>query len=127
MSGRRDTIVDWGKDVSRTVDYLESRPDIDSENISLVGLSMGGIYVPIFGALEPRFKSLVIIGGGLHDGMQDYPVVYRGIAPDTFTDDVDVVVEGWLGKDGTFHATTLLANAVRIAGSGPMLSLKRIE
>jgi cytochrome c-type biogenesis protein CcmE len=36
-------------------------------------------------------------------------VVYRGLAPDTFTDDVDVVVEGRLGRDGTFEATTLLA------------------
>jgi cytochrome c-type biogenesis protein CcmE len=36
-------------------------------------------------------------------------VVYRGIAPDTFTDGVDVVVEGRMGEDGTFHATTLLA------------------
>ena len=37
------------------------------------------------------------------------PVSYRGIAPDTFTDGVDVVVEGRMGQDGTFHATTLLA------------------
>jgi cytochrome c-type biogenesis protein CcmE len=36
-------------------------------------------------------------------------VVYRGLAPDTFTDDVDVVVEGRLMPDGTFRATTLLA------------------
>ena len=43
------------------------------------------------------------------DGARDYPVLYRGIAPDTFTDGVDVVVEGRLGQDGTFHATTLLA------------------
>ena len=43
------------------------------------------------------------------DGAQSYPVVYRGIAPDTFTDGVDVVVEGRLQRDGTFHATTLLA------------------
>jgi cytochrome c-type biogenesis protein CcmE len=43
------------------------------------------------------------------DGVQSYPVVYRGLAPDTFTDDVDVVVEGRLQPDGTFHATTLLA------------------
>jgi cytochrome c-type biogenesis protein CcmE len=35
--------------------------------------------------------------------------VYRGIAPDTFTDGVDVVVEGRMANDGTFHATTLLA------------------
>src|SRR3954463_5733023 len=43
------------------------------------------------------------------DGARDVPVVYRGIAPDTFTDGVDVVVEGRMGQDGTFHATTLLA------------------
>ena len=43
------------------------------------------------------------------DGAQVVPVVYRGIAPDTFTDGVDVVVEGRMGRDGTFHATTLLA------------------
>ena len=33
----------------------------------------------------------------------------KGIAPDTFTDGVDVVVEGRMATDGTFHATTLLA------------------
>ena len=43
------------------------------------------------------------------DGTRTYPVVYRGIIPDTFTDSVDVVVEGRLGRDGTFRATTLLA------------------
>ena len=43
------------------------------------------------------------------DGAQTYNVVYRGITPDTFTDGVDVVVEGRLGRDNTFRATTLLA------------------
>ncbi len=42
-------------------------------------------------------------------GQQTYPVHYRGITPDTFTDGVDVVVEGRLSPDGTFEATTLLA------------------
>jgi cytochrome c-type biogenesis protein CcmE len=43
------------------------------------------------------------------DGAKTFPVIYRGIAPDTFTDSVDVVVEGRMGPDGTFRATTLLA------------------
>ena len=45
------------------------------------------------------------------DGKQSYPVTYRGLAPDTFTDqqEIEVVVEGRLGQDGVFHATTLLA------------------
>jgi cytochrome c-type biogenesis protein CcmE len=43
------------------------------------------------------------------DGAKTYQVSYRGIAPDTFTDGVDVVVEGRLAHDGTFRATTVLA------------------
>ena len=43
------------------------------------------------------------------DGTQTYPVVYRGLPPDTFDDDADVVVEGRLARDGVFHATSLLA------------------
>jgi cytochrome c-type biogenesis protein CcmE len=43
------------------------------------------------------------------DGQRTWPVTYRGLAPDTFTDEVDVVVEGRLQSDGVFHATTLLA------------------
>lgn len=43
------------------------------------------------------------------DGTKTYPVVYKGIIPDTFTDSVDVVVEGRLNRAGTFEATVLLA------------------
>ena len=53
------------------------------------------------------------------DGAQAYPVTYRGIAPDTFTDEVDVVVEGRLGRDGTFRATTLLAKCASRYESAP--------
>jgi cytochrome c-type biogenesis protein CcmE len=43
------------------------------------------------------------------DGSRTYPVTYRGLAPDTFTDSVEVVLEGRLQRDGTFRATTVLA------------------
>jgi cytochrome c-type biogenesis protein CcmE len=53
-------------------------------------------------------------GGRLYDfrvtdGSHTFPVQYKGIAPDTFTDSVDVVIGGRMGSDGTFHATELLA------------------
>lgn len=53
------------------------------------------------------------------DGAREIPVVYRGIAPDTFTDGVDVVVEGRMGRDGTFRATTLLAKCASRYESAP--------
>jgi cytochrome c-type biogenesis protein CcmE len=45
------------------------------------------------------------------DGLHTYPVTYRGLVPDTFTDanDIEVVVEGRLGRDGVFRATDVLA------------------
>ena len=55
---------------------------------------------------EPSGRSLSF---KMTDGAQNYAVPYRGIAPDTFTDGVDVVVEGRLDANGTFQATTLLA------------------
>lgn len=53
------------------------------------------------------------------DGAREIPVIYRGIAPDTFTDAVEVVVEGRMGRDGVFHATTLLAKCASRYESAP--------
>ncbi|MEJ2647208.1 MAG: cytochrome c maturation protein CcmE [Sedimentisphaerales bacterium] len=38
----------------------------------------------------------------------EVPVIYKGVIPDNFTEDIDVVVEGRLDVDGTFKADTLL-------------------
>ncbi|MBI2403691.1 MAG: cytochrome c maturation protein CcmE [Gemmatimonadetes bacterium] len=71
-----------------------------------VGVKMGARVVT--GSIQRDVASQTISFQAT-DGQQTYPVVYRGLAPDTFTDDVDVVVEGRLMPDGTFRATTLLA------------------
>jgi len=71
-----------------------------------VGVKMGARVV--HGSIQRDVASQTITFQ-VTDGQQTYPVVYRGLAPDTFTDDVDVVVEGRLMPDGTFRATTLLA------------------
>ena len=71
-----------------------------------VGIKLGARVVPgsirrAAGGREFEFQ--------VTDGARTVPVFYRGIAPDTFTDGVDVVIEGRMGEDGTFRATTLLA------------------
>ncbi len=71
-----------------------------------VGVRMGARVVT--GSIERDVASQTITFE-VTDGVQTYPVIYRGLAPDTFTDDADVVVEGRLMADGTFRATTLLA------------------
>ncbi len=37
-------------------------------------------------------------------------VTYQGVTPDMFAEGREVVVEGTLGKDGVFHANTLLTS-----------------
>jgi cytochrome c-type biogenesis protein CcmE len=71
-----------------------------------VGVKMGARVV--HGSIQRDVASQTITFH-VTDGRHTFPVVYRGLAPDTFTDDVDVVVEGRLLTDGTFRATTLLA------------------
>lgn len=71
-----------------------------------VGLKMGAEVVP--GSIT-RNVATQTVTFEITDGDQVYPVVYRGATPDTFSDSVEVVVEGRLMPDGTFHATTLLA------------------
>jgi len=74
--------------------------------LSTPGVKVGARVVP--GSI-PRAPGGRETSFRMTDGAKTYSVVYRGITPDTFTDGVDVVVEGRLGRDGTFHATTLLA------------------
>jgi cytochrome c-type biogenesis protein CcmE len=70
------------------------------------GVKVGARVVPGSIKRDPGGRSLTF---QMTDGQQTYAVAYRGIAPDTFSDGVDVIVEGRMGADGTFRATTLLA------------------
>ena len=60
----RDVTIDRGKDIRRTIDYLDSRPDIDTTKISFYGLSLGAQMGPLFLAIEPRFRTGVLFSGG---------------------------------------------------------------
>ncbi len=73
-----------------------------------VGIKMGARVVP--GSVR-RDAASQTVDFQVTDGAQIYPVTYRGLVPDTFTDasDIEVVVEGRLGADGVFHATDVLA------------------
>jgi cytochrome c-type biogenesis protein CcmE len=70
------------------------------------GVKVGARVVPGSIVRDPGGRALTFV---VTDGARTYPVSYRGLAPDTFTDGVDVVLEGRLARDGTFRATTVLA------------------
>ena len=92
---------------SLTPSELAARTAADPTFYNL-GLKMNAKVVP--GSVK-RNASTQTIDFQVTDGVKTYPVTYRGLAPDTFTDsqDIEVIVEGRLGTDGVFHATSLLA------------------
>lgn len=50
-------------DIMRTVDYLQSRDDVDPNRIGLIGLCMGGQQTWFAGALDERLKACVVVCG----------------------------------------------------------------
>jgi eukaryotic-like serine/threonine-protein kinase len=52
------------KDFRRSVDYLESRSDIDAGKLAYYGMSWGGLLGAIVPAVEPRLRASVLTGGG---------------------------------------------------------------
>ena len=61
----RDMQVAWTKDVFRAVDYLQTRPELDTSRLAYYATSMGSFYGPIPVALEPRIKVAIFALGGL--------------------------------------------------------------
>ena len=86
------------------------------------GVRVGARVVP--GSIQ-RFPGGREYAFRVTDGSRTLPVVFHGIAPDTFTDSVDVVVEGRIGTDGTFRATTLLAKCASRYESAPESKYKQ--
>lgn len=69
-------------------------------------LRMGGMVVA--GSLQKDVKNLTY-RFELTDGAASVPVFFKGIPPDLFTEGKGAVVEGRLGADGVFQASTIMA------------------
>jgi dipeptidyl aminopeptidase/acylaminoacyl peptidase len=61
----RDAVVAWRKDLGRSVDYLQTRADIDASKLGYIGYSMGAEVAPILLAQDRRFSAAVLLSGGL--------------------------------------------------------------
>jgi dienelactone hydrolase len=61
----REHVIMWSKDMRRSIDYLETRGDIDMDNLAYYGVSWGGRLAPIMLAVEQRFKAAILYVAGL--------------------------------------------------------------
>ncbi len=61
----KDHVIMWRKDIGKTIDYLETRTDIQSDKIGFLGWSWGGFLGGIMPAVEKRIKTVVLNVGGM--------------------------------------------------------------
>ena len=61
----RAHVIAWSNDLGRSIDYLQSRTDIDGSRIAYVGSSFGARMGPLLVAVERRIKTAIWLGGGL--------------------------------------------------------------
>lgn len=71
IEGVRQTILDCRTAVA----WLASRPEFDSNNLGVVGTSLGSMVGAILAANEPRVRNVCLLlgGGGLVDAYYDHP------------------------------------------------------
>jgi dienelactone hydrolase len=64
----RELAVQWHKDLGRTLDYLETRPELARDKVAFHGISLGAVQAPRLLALEPRLKVAILFWGGFFYG-----------------------------------------------------------
>jgi eukaryotic-like serine/threonine-protein kinase len=62
---RRDVAIQIAKDFGRSLDYLETRTDVDHDKMAFYGISWGAGLAPLLLAGEGRVKAAILQGGGL--------------------------------------------------------------
>jgi serine/threonine protein kinase/dienelactone hydrolase len=61
-------VIDWSKDLGRSIDYLEQRSDVDHANLAYYGYSLGATQGVIFSVMEERLKVAILNSAGIAPG-----------------------------------------------------------
>jgi dienelactone hydrolase len=59
-------------DVMQAVSYLSQRSEVNPARIGAMGYSLGSFILSLTGAIEPRLRACVLVGGGNLDGPDEY-------------------------------------------------------
>jgi eukaryotic-like serine/threonine-protein kinase len=111
----RDHVIMWAKDLSRSVDYLETRPEISTGQLVYYGVSWGGAMGAIMPAVEPRIKASVLYVAGL-----DFERARPEVDPVNFLPRVKVPTLMLNGKyDFFFPVETSQRPMFRLLGTPP--------
>jgi dienelactone hydrolase len=85
--GYKEHVVMWVKDVRRSIDYLQTRPDIDMTKLAFFGHSWGGRMSSVALAVDGRFKVAVLYVAGFR-----FPASMPEVDPFNFVSRVKIPV-----------------------------------
>lgn len=63
----RDLMVHHATELRLGLDYLETRPDVDTDRLAYAGLSFGAGSRLSFAAVDDRYEAVILIGGGIDE------------------------------------------------------------
>ena len=88
--------------------YFKMPSELRAEEKSMQGkfVRMGGMVVK--GSLQKDLQALTY-KFDLTDGTTTFPVFFKGVPPDLFSEGKGAVVEGRVGNDGVFQASLIMA------------------
>ena len=88
--------------------YFKMPSELRAEEKSMQGkfVRMGGMVVK--GSLQKDLQALTY-KFDLTDGKTIFPVYFKGVPPDLFSEGKGAVVEGRVGDDGVFQASLIMA------------------
>ncbi len=97
---------DYEVPVKAVLDFVATRPDLDSARIGLWGVSLGGYYAPRAAAFEPRVKACIALAGPY-----DWAEAWDGL-PELTREAYRVRSRCWTNEGAKRHAATLTLKGV---------------
>lgn len=67
----REHLPQWVSELRQSVEFLRTRPEVDSDRIGYFGFSFGAMWAPNLLAMEPRVKTAILLAGGLEGTLPD--------------------------------------------------------
>jgi len=65
-NAQRELIIQRSQDLGRSIDYLETRKDIDGTKLAYYGYSLGCYDGVVMVPMEPRLRAAVLVHCGIH-------------------------------------------------------------
>ncbi len=96
--------------ISNTSQYFFTVDELMNQQVSYAGAGLKIKGNVVNDSIQRDPDDYLNVKFSIEENDASLRVAYQGVTPDMFMDGGEVVVEGTLGKDGVFHANTLLTS-----------------